>query len=155
MGEISQSDLDDTHWATSDLVRDHVDIPTKGGNTDVESEIESATEDVQSWWKNATDGDVPDDLPPTDSSDPNQLFDENSRLVRATALLAASYAHENRAQQIRSDEEGDRKHVFLERRAEKKFEAWKNVAGYGTTDTTESQGSDQPSSGKSDSLINL
>lgn len=155
MAEITSIDLDADHWATSDGVRDHIDIPTKGGSTDVEGAIESATDTVQAWWKQATDGDIPADLPPTDSSDPNQIETENSLLVRATELLAASEKHESNAQNIRSDSEADRKHVFLEQRAESKFENWVTVSGHGVTDKTEAQDSGPSSTGRSSSLIDL
>lgn len=155
MGEIDSTELDDDHWATSDGVRQYVDIPVQGSKKDVEPYILSATDSVQAWWKEATDGDIPEDLPATDNSDPNQIEEENPLLVRATALLAASEAHEAEAQQIRSDEGEDRKHIFLESRAESKFEDWVTVNGYGETDTAQDSGTSSLGTGKSSSLVDL
>lgn len=155
MAEITSPDLDDDHWATSDGVREHIDIPQKGTEPDVESWIVSATDSIQAMWKNATDGDIPEDLPETDSSDPNALEQNHPLLVRATELLAASEAHESKAQNIRSDEDADRKHVHLESRAESKFSDWVTVNGYGETDTVQDQGSSLPSRGRTSSLIDL
>jgi len=155
MAEITSSDLDDDHWATSDGVRDYIDIPTQGSPTDVEEFIISATDTVQAWWKRETDGDVPDDLPETDSSDPNQLESDHPLLVRATALLAASEAHEAQAQQIRSEENETPPNVYLERRAKSKFDDWITVNGYGETDVVESQQDDPVGLGSSRNLIDL
>ena len=156
MAEISSTDLDDDHWATSDGVREYIDIPVQGSQKDVESYITSATDSVQAWWKKATDGDIPEDLPETDSSDPNQIETDHPLLVKATELLAASEAHEATAQNFRSEEDDDQNRlVYLERRAKKKFENWVTVNGFDTTDTVEGQGSDLPSTGRSSSLIDL
>jgi len=154
VGKVTSSDLDDDHWATTAQVLDHIDIPQKGSDPDVESWIVSATHTVQSWWKEATDGDISGDLPDTDSSDPNTFEEDQPLLNDAVALLAASEAHESKAQNIRDDEEADRKHVFLERRAESKFDNWKTRKGYGSTDTVQKQDR-SPSVGRSSSLIDL
>jgi len=148
MAEITSSDLDKDHWATSDGVRTYIDIPVQGSEKDVEPFITSATDSVQAMWKRATDGDIPDDLP-----DASTLETDNPLLVKATELLAASEAHEAEAQNYRSeeDDEQDRK-VFLERRAESKFQDWVTVNGYDTTDTVEAQGSDLPSTAGIDGL---
>lgn len=156
MAEVGSSDLDNDHWATSDGVRTYIDIPVQGSDRDVEEFITSATDTVQAWWVKATDQTVPDDLPTTDSSDPNQLETDHPLLVKAVELLAASEAHEATAQNFRSEEDEDQdRQVYLERRAHKKFENWVTVNGYGTTDTTESQGSDFPATGRSSELVDL
>ena len=156
MAEVKSSDLDDDHWAISEDVREHIDIPQQGNETDVEKAIISATNTVQAWWKKATDGDIPADLPETDSSNPNQLETDHPLLVKATELLAASEKHESVAQNIRAGEDGeDRKHVYLEDRAKSKFENWVTVNGFDTTDTVEGQGDDLPSTGRSSSLVDL
>lgn len=155
MAEIAASDLDDDHWATSEGVRDHVELKKKGSPVDVESWITTATDSVQAWWKQATDGDVPEDLPETDNQDPNQFQRDHPLLERATELLAASEAHESKAQNIRSDDDGDDKVAHLEHRAKKKFDDWVTLNGYGETDTVQEQGSSLPSAGKTSSLIDL
>ena len=151
MAEVTSSDLDDDRWATSDGVQNYIDIPQGGNPKDVETYITSATDSVQAWWKEATDGDIPDDLP-----DAASIEEDHPLLVKATELLAASEAHEANAQNFRSEEDdGQARHVFLEHRASSKFDDWVIVAGYGTTDTTEAQGSDSPSTGRSSSLVDL
>lgn len=151
MGEITSSDLDNDHWATSDGVREYIEIPVKGGQKDVETDIVSATQSVQAWWKEATDGDIPGDLP-----DPSTIEDNHPLLVKAAELQAASEAHERHAQNFRSEEdEGQQLHVFLEHRASSKFDDWVMRKGYGTTDTVESQGASSPSGGRSSSLVDL
>lgn len=156
MAEIASTDLDTDHWATSDGVRTYIDIPVQGSQKDVEPFILSATDSVQAWWKKATDGDIPADLPPTDSNDPNQIETDHPLLVKAVELLAASEAHEATAQNFRSEQDDDQnRQVFLEKRSRKKFDNWVTVNGYDTTDTTEAQGSDLPSTGRSSSLVDL
>jgi hypothetical protein len=150
MAEITSSNLDDEHWATSDGVREYIDIPVKGGEKDVEPFITSATDTVQAWWKRTTDGDIPDDLPPGGS-----IEDDHPLLVKATELLAASEAHEANAQNFRSEQDdGQERHVYLERRAESKFDDWVTVHGYGATDTTEAQGTSYPATGRTAHLTN-
>lgn len=149
MADVTEADVSDDLWATSSKVREHLEIPQKGGSTDVQWAIESATDTVQAWWKRDTDQDIPEDLP-----DPNTLLDDHPLLVRATALLAAAEAHESKAQNIRDDEEADKKHAHLEHRAKKKFDDWVTVNGFGDTDTVQKQDS-SPSVGRSSSLIDL
>ena len=151
MAEISSTDLDDDHWATSDGVREYIDIPVQGSQKDVESFIDTATDSVQAWWKRATDGDIPADLP-----DPDTLEDDHPLLVKATELQAASEAHEAEAQNFRSEQDdGQARHVFLEKRARQKFDEWITVNGYDTTDTVQQQGSDFPATGRSSGLTNF
>lgn len=151
MGEIQSADLDDDHWATSDGVRTYIDIPVQGSQKDVEPFIISATDSVQAWLKRATDKDIPEDLP-----DPSTIEADHPLLVKAVELLAASEAHEAEAQNFRSEEdEGQSRNVFLESRAESKFDDWVTVNGYDVTDTTEAQGSDFPATGRSAGLTNF
>ena len=149
MAEVTSSDLSDDLWATSARVRDHLEIPQKGDNADVEQFISSATDSVQAWWKRETGGTFPDDLPDADT-----LEDEHPLLVRATAYLAAAEAHESKAQQIRDDEEADKKHAHLEHRAKQKFDDWVMLNGFDKADTVSRQTS-TPSRGRSRNLIDL
>jgi len=151
VGEITSSDLDQDHWATSDGVREYVDIPVKGQERDVETFITSATDSIQAWWKRNTDGDIPEDLP-----DASSIEADHPLLVKATELLAASEAHEAVAQNFRSEEdEGQKRHVFLESRAKSKFDDWVTVNGFDVTDTTQAQGSDFPATGRSSGLTDF
>lgn len=151
MAEVTSSDISDELWATSDGVREYIDIPVQGSQKDVEEFIDTATDSIQAKWKRATDGDIPGDLP-----DPSTLEDEHPLLVKATELLAASEAHEAEAQNFRSEQDdGQARHVFLERRAESKFRDWVTVNGYDTADVTQAQGSDLPSTGRSSGLTNF
>jgi hypothetical protein len=151
MANVTSSDLDDDHWATSDGVLEYIDIPQQGDNPDVETFIVSATDSVQAWWKRATDQDIPSDLP-----DHTTIEDNHPLLVKAVELLAASETHESVAQNFRSEQdEGQKRHVFLEQRAESKFDDWVTVNGYDVTDTTEAQGSDFPATGRSSGLTNF
>ena len=151
MAEITSSDLDDDHWATSDGVRNYIDIPVQGTQKDVEPFILSATDTVQAWWKRDTDQDIPDDLP-----DPSTIEADHPLLVKAVELLAASEAHEAEAQNFRSEQdEGQSRNVFLERRAKSKFSDWVTVNGYDVTDTTQAQGSDFPATGRSSGLTDF
>lgn len=151
MAEVTSSDISDELWATSDGVREYIDIPVQGSQKDVEEFIDTATDSIQAKWKRATDGDIPGDLP-----DPSTLEDEHPLLVKATELLAASEAHEAEAQNFRSEQDdGQARHVFLERRAESKFKDWVTVNGYDTADVTQAQGSDLPSTGRSSGLTNF
>lgn len=148
MANVTSDDLSDGLWATSDGVRDYLDIPTQGTQKDVETFIDTATDSVQAWWKRETDGNIPDDLP-----DPSTIEEDHPLLVKATELQAASEAHEAEAQNFRSEsDEGQARHVFLEERARQKFDEWVTVNGYDTTDTTQAQGSDFPASGLSSNL---
>jgi hypothetical protein len=151
MADVTSDDLDNDHWATSDGVHRYIDIPSSGSQKDVETFIESATDTVQAWWKKATDGDIPGDLP-----DGSTIEDDHPLLVKSVELLAASEAHESEAQNFRSEQdEGQARHVYLERRAESKFDDWVTVNGYDTTDTTQAQGSDFPATGRSSGLTDF
>jgi len=148
MGEIET--LSEERWATSDGVRDKVDVPTKGDPTDVESVIESATDTVQTWWQDATGQSYPEDLPDTGT-----LAAEHPLLVRATEYLAASEHHEKKTENVKEDER-EPKYVFLERRAKSKFEDWTVRHGYdgsGGDGSATSAGS--AVAGRSSSLIDL
>lgn len=118
----------DDHWALSDGVRDKVHIKKSGEPIPVTDAIESATDSVHSWWKDGTGLDYPADLP-----DPSTLQDKNSLLADATAYLAASQKHETQTENVRAydgEDRTERKFVFLESRAKKKFDAWITLYGY-------------------------
>jgi hypothetical protein len=121
MAEITDADLGNDNWTTTEQVQDRIRLKIQGENPDFEDAISDATDEVQSWWADATGGDVPDDLPDT----------VPDLLQSATAYLAASDAHLKFARNVRSTREGgdsDGRHVFLEQKAKKKFEAWKTTA---------------------------
>ena len=152
MGEITT--LSDDHWATSEGVRDKIDVPHQGDPVDVERSIESATDTVQAWWQDATGGDYPADLP-----DPTTLADDHPLLVTATEYQAASEEHEKQTEQVQGSEgAGGRvepKWVFLERRANSKFEDW--VTRHGHDDTSGEGGTTSASAGTGQigSLVDL
>jgi hypothetical protein len=118
MAEITESDLGQDYWATSDDVQERVRLTIKGNDnptfTDV---IQDATDEVQSWWASETGKTVPDGLP-----------DPIPDLLRsAAAYMAASEAHLRFSRNVRSsDEGGEGRHVFMEKKARQKFEAWEN-----------------------------
>lgn len=154
MAEIEILSTD--YWATSDGVRDKIDIPHQGDPADVESSIDSATDTVQTWVQDATGWDYPDELP-----DPATLATDNPLLVRATEYLAASEEHEKRAEQIRAtdDTPTQPRYVFLEERAHSKFENWVTRHGHDETGTTGETGTTrQPRAspgGQISSLVDL
>lgn len=119
MAEVTESDLGKDHWTTSDDVQERVRLTIKGNdNPTFQDVIQDATDEVQSWWAAETGKQVPDELP-----DPVPDL-----LQSATAYMAASEAHLRFSRNVRSSGEGgdDGRHVFMEKKARKKFEAWEN-----------------------------
>jgi hypothetical protein len=143
--------LSDTYWATSEEVRETMEVPTNQGvPVDVDKRIESATDTVQTWWQEATGLNYPEELP-----DPGTLEDENPLLVRAVEYLAASEYHEIKAEAVRADD-GTPRHVFLEERAHSKFDDWVQRNGY-DDDSVDDERAPPTSSlgGVSSSLVDL
>lgn len=120
MAEISEGDLGDDYWTTTAKVRDNYDIEIGNERPDFDDRIQQATDRVQAWWSDATGEDVPDDLPAADDIHP--------LLQDATALMAASLAHQAFSHNISGDNDGDQRHVFLEDSARDTFDDWKTVA---------------------------
>lgn len=118
MTEITDTDLSDDYWATTEQVRDRFEIEVGNQQPDFEQRIVEATEAIQADWAEATGGAIPGDLP---SDIPNLL-------QYATADLAASFAHLNFAQNVAGQNNDDQRHVFLEQRSEKMFDRWKKKA---------------------------
>lgn len=118
MTEIGENDIDSDHWATSDQVRERIQLEFGNKDPDFENRIQNATDSVQADWAEATGKPVPEELP----DDPHSL------LQAAVADLAASDAHMNFAKNISNDNDGDERHVFLESRSERNFEKWKKTA---------------------------
>lgn len=115
MATINTSDLDADYWATSDDVQDEFQLEIGNQDPDFEKRIKQATRRVRTWYKDADGEDPPDDPP--------------DLLRDATALMAASLAHQAYASNISGDNNDDRRHVFLEDSAKDAFEAWKVEAG--------------------------
>jgi len=134
MTEISENDLGDEYWCTSDDVQDEFELSVQGSNPDHQSRIEKATRMVQADWADVTGGQVPDDLPDVTAT-------TNALLRDATAYLAASLAHLKYAQNVQGENDGDERPVFLESKADDAFESWKVVAGQQVDDDQDTSGS--------------
>lgn len=115
MTTITKGDLSDDYWCTSEDVQDEFQLEIGNQDPDFEGRIEKATRRVRSWYKDAS-GDSPPDKPP-------------DLLRDATALMAASLAHQAYASNIQGENNDDQRHVFLEDSAKDAFEAWKVEAG--------------------------
>jgi len=86
---------------------------------DWETVIQAATDSVQSMWSEATGKQVDsDDMPTTDA-------DLDDLLQQATAYMAASEAHLRFSSNVRGGNEDGERHVFLEDKAQDKFDQWK------------------------------
>ena len=135
MSEITEADLGDEYWATSDGVQDEFTLTTSGQEPDHESRIQKATRMVQADWSDATGGIIPDDLPDITAA-------QNALLRDATAYLAASLAHLKFAQNVSGDNNGDQRHVFLESKSSQAFDKWTSVAEVKPDDDTDDSGTD-------------
>lgn len=116
MPEITESDLGDDYWCTSDDVQDEFNLEVSNTEPDHERRISQATRSMQARWAEATgqeptDANLPDSVPPL--------------LQDATAYLAASKAHLAYASNVQGSNNGDQRHVFLEQQADAAFEDWK------------------------------
>lgn len=118
MPEITDSDLGDDYWCTTDDVREEFQLEIQNQEPDFDKRIGQASRRVQAWWADATGKAVPDDLP----TDIPELLQD------ATAYMAASLAHQAFAQNISGDNDDDQRHVFLEDSARDTFEDWKITA---------------------------
>lgn len=127
MGTITDSDLGDDYWATTEQVQDRIRMEIQNSDPDWDTEINEATDDIQARWEDATgktDSDYPDPVP--------------KLLQYATAYLAASEAHLHFAANVSGENNGDEKHVFLEQKARQKFEKWRAKADLQAGSDTES-----------------
>ena len=124
MAEVT--DISADAWClTSDLTDDAegiIRLKVGQDNPDYEREIKEATDSVQSMWSDATGKSVDStDLPQSDS-------DLDSLLQQATAYMAASEAHLKFSQNVRGGNEDGQRHVFLEDKAQDKFDQWQTRA---------------------------
>lgn len=110
MAEVTEDDLGADRWTTTEDVRDEFQIEVGNREPDFVKRIEQATRRVRAWYKDAA-GDEPPDDPP-------------DLLRDATALLAASLAHQAFSQNISGDNDGDQRTVFLEDSARDTFDDW-------------------------------
>jgi hypothetical protein len=110
MATITESDLGGEYWATSRDVRDEFQLEVGNRDPDFERRITAATRRVQAWYHDAAGKSPPADPP--------------ALLRDATALLAASLAHQAFSQNISGDNERDERHVFLEDAARDTFDDW-------------------------------
>jgi len=122
MPTITESDIDAEYWATSEDVRDEFQLEIGNRDPDFGRRITAATRRVRAWYKDAAGEAAPAAPPPL--------------LRDATALLAASLAHQAFSQNISGDNEGDQRHVFLEDAAKDTFEDWLKAADLEPGDDT-------------------
>lgn len=132
---VTEDDLGDNFWATTDDVQDEFELQVQGGTPSHQSRIKKATRMVQADWSDVTGGSIPDDLPAITD-------DQNGLLRDATAYLAASLAHLKYAKNVQGDNNDDDRHVFLEQMADKAFDRWTSVADVKPDDSQESSGGD-------------
>lgn len=126
MTVINDSDLDDKYWCTTEQVRDRMEIEVGNSEPDFETRIVEATDAIQADWEEATGKD--------DTEYPSTVPD---LLQYATAYLAASEAHLNFAKNVSGDNNGDQRHVFLEKKSEQKFEKWRQQADLSAESSTD------------------
>lgn len=107
--------IDNDHWCKTDDVRDIIEVPDKGTEPDFESDIKSATNSVQSWYRTHTGN----------SSLPNSVPD---LLVEATAWAAVSEASFTFGHNFSGQDNGGQQGRVrtAEQKAEKKFDEWKD-----------------------------
>jgi hypothetical protein len=110
MAEVTEDDLGADRWTTTEDVRDEFQIEVGNREPDFVKRIEQATRRVRAWYKDAAGEEPPDDPP--------------ALLRDATALMAASLAHQAFSQNISGDNDGDQRHVFLEDSAHDTFDDW-------------------------------
>jgi hypothetical protein len=114
MPTITDSDLGSTYWCTSEDVRDDFQLEIRNREPDFDRRIQRATRRVRAWYEDAAGQEAPNTPP--------------ALLRDATALMAASLAHQAFSQNISGDNGGDQRHVFLEDAAQDTFEDWKDQA---------------------------
>lgn len=128
MATIEPADLGSTYWCTSKDVRDDFTLEVRNQEPDFERRIERATRRVRAWYEDAAGQDAP-------NTPPDLLRD-------ATALMAASLAHQAFSQNISGDNNGDQRHVFLEDAARDTFDDWKAMADLDAGSESEGDASD-------------
>jgi hypothetical protein len=109
-------------WCLTEDVRDRIRLKVGQDNPDWETEIKEATDSVQSMWSDATGKAVGSSDMPTSDSDLDNL------LRQATAYMAASEGHLKYSQNVRGGNEDGQRHVFLEDKAQDKFDQWQTRA---------------------------
>jgi len=129
MPEITDADLGGDTWATTEDVRDEFQIEVRNREPDFERRIRQATRRVKAWFKDASGGEPPDQPP--------------DLLRDATALMAASLAHQAFSQNISGDNDGDQRHVFLEDSARDTYHDWITLEGLETESDTSDAASDR------------
>ena len=132
MATITESDLSAEYWCTSEDVQNDYNIEINNEVPDFEGRIKQATRRVQAWYIDASgtpEADVPTDPP--------------ALLRDATALMAASLAHQAFSTNITGDNDGDQRHVFLEDAARDTFDDWKSTAELDSGDDTDGSASDE------------
>jgi len=128
------------HWTTQEAVADKINIQLQDSEKDYTTEIEEATDSVQSWYQDET-GVADSDLPSTDA-------DVDSLLQQAAAWEAASEAYFKFSQNVQNGDDASRDES-LHRKARRKFKDWKSSEDVEPESKTDS---DLSYSGKSGSL---
>ena len=128
MSTIQEDDLGPDYWCTSEDVRDDFQLEIRNREPDFDRRIQRATRRVRARYEDAAGQDAPEQPP--------------DLLRDATALLAASLAHQAFSQNISGDNQGDQRHVFLEDTAWDTFEDWKSQADLDPGDESTGDASD-------------
>ena len=110
MATITESDIGADYWATSEDVRDEFQLEVGNRDPDFDRRIKKATRRLRAWYQ--------DDIEEPAPADPPALLRD------ATALLAASLAHQAFSQNISGDNDNDQRHVFLEDSARDTYQDW-------------------------------
>jgi len=133
-------------WCLTEDVRDRLRLKVGQDNPDWQTEIEEATDSMQSKWSEATGQEVGgSDMPTTDSElDP--------LLQQATAYQAASEGHLKYSQNIRSGNDDGQRHVFLEQKANEKFQQWQAKADLEPEDEDDEQTAGTDLTGRTQTL---
>lgn len=132
--EITDSDLDDKHWCTTEDVQDEFELEVGNQELDHQKRIQQATRSIKARWAEAT-GLPTSDAPSTPDEIPELLQD-------ATAYLAASKQHLAFAQNISGTNDGDERHVFLEDASDDAFADWKRQADLDPGSESDGEASD-------------
>jgi len=129
MAVIGEADLDRDHWATTQDVQDEFQLEVGNQEPDFEKRIEQATRSIRSRWADTT-GQPVSEAPDSQDTIPALLRD-------ATAYLAASKAHLAFASNVSGQNQGDERHVFLSREADRAFDDWVQQADLDAEGSTE------------------
>lgn len=128
MADVTESDLGPSKWCTTADVNAEFQLEIGNQEPDFVKRIEKATRRVRAWYKDAAGEDAPDQPP--------------DLLRDATALLAASLAHQAFAQNISGTNDGDERHVFLEDSARDTYDDWVTQADLESESETSGAASD-------------